>query len=234
MCMNWERFCSRRLPLVILVWAWVFLGSISTALLIAYVRGEPATFSGVTKVFDREPYLASYVEVVAVGGLPLTLTILCKDDFRVYGLRRIGMLRSVAASIPLITLILLSRILCGDLNISSFNLRFPYNVWYALLGVFAYGPLEAFFTTWLIVNTDVVFHGLEKVFSPGLLVTVLVFGLSHTFLSPQAGVVNAIGVAVEWMILGLIFKYTRNSVGPMIAWTLINGQVARLVVGCLA
>ena len=139
----------------------------------------------------------------------------------------------MAASIPLITIILLSRILCGGLNINSFSLRFPYNVWYALLGVFAYGPLEVFFMTWLIVNTDIVFHGSEKVFSPGLLITVLIFGLSHIFLSPQAGVVNAIRVAAEWLILGLIFKYTKNSIGPIIAWTLINGQVAHLVIGCL-
>ena len=144
-----------------------------------------------------------------------------------------GLLKSVAASIPLVTIILLSRILCGDLNVDSFNLEFPYDVWYALLGAFAYGPLEAFFMTWLIVNTDMVFHGSEKVFSPGLLITVLIFGLSHIFLSPQAGMVNAIRVAAEWLILGLIFKYTKNSIGPMIAWTLINGQVARLVVGCL-
>ena len=231
--MNWRKLCSKRLPLVVLTWAWVFLGSISTALLIAYAKGVPTTFSGIVDMFNREPYLASYVEVVAVGGLPLAFTILCEDSFRLYGLRRMGLLKSVAASIPLITIILLSRILCGDLNVDSFNLRFPYNVWYALLGAFAYGPLEVFFMTWLIVNTDMVFHGSEKVFSPGLLITVLIFGLSHIFLSPQAGIVNAIRVVAEWLILGLIFKYTKNSIGPMIAWTLINGQVARLVVGCL-
>ena len=45
--------------------------------------------------------------------------------------------------------------------------------------------------------------------------------------------VNAIHVAAEWLILGLIFKYTENSIGLMIAWTLINGQVAYLVAGCL-
>jgi len=56
---------------------------------------------------------------------------------------------------------------------------------------------------------------------------------SLVILSPQAGMVNAIHVAAEWLILGLIFKYTENSIGLMIAWTLINGQVAYLVAGCL-
>jgi len=145
----------------------------------------------------------------------------------------VGLLKSVAASIPLAIIILLLRALYGGLNISNFNLRFPYNIWYAILGFFAYGPLEVFFTIWLIVNTDIIFHGLEKVFSPGLLITVLIFGLSHVFLSPRVGILNAIHVAAEWLILGLIFKYTKNSIGPMIAWTLINGQVAYLVAGCL-
>jgi len=27
------------------------------------------------------------------------------------------------------------------------------------------------------------------------------------------------------LALGLIYKYTKNSIGPMIAWTLINGQI---------
>jgi len=211
----------------------MFLGSILIALLIAYVKGVPATFSEIINMFNGEPYLASYVEAVAVGGLPLALTILCKDGFQVYGLRKDGLLKSVAASIPLAIVILLLRALYGGMNISSFNLRFPYNIWYALLGVFAYGPLEVFFTIWLIVNTDIIFHSLEKLFSSGLLITVLIFGFSHIFLSPQAGIVNAIHVAAEWLILGLIFKYTKNSIGPMIAWTLINGQVAYLVTGCL-
>ena len=79
--MDRRRFCSKRTSLVILVWAWMFLGSILTALLIAYVKGVPATFSEIIDMFNGEPYLASYVEVIAVGGLPSALIILCKDGF---------------------------------------------------------------------------------------------------------------------------------------------------------
>jgi len=30
---------------------------------------------------------------------------------------------------------------------------------------------------------------------------------------------------VIFSLLGLIYKFTRNSIGPMIGWTLINGMV---------
>ncbi len=119
------------------------------------------------------------------------------------------------------------------MEFEKFSLRFPYNIWYAILSALAYGPLEAFFITWLIVNTDYRFNGLSKTISPGLLVTVLVFGLSHIVLSPQGGIMNAIRVSIYFLILSSIFKYTKNSVGPMIAWTLINGQVLYLTIGCL-
>ena len=228
-----RKLCSRRFFSVILVWVWMFLGSAITALLIARIKGAPMTFGEIIQVFNRKPYLASYVEVVAVAGLPLAFALCCRDGFRVYGLGREGLVKSVAASIPLAVIVFILRVLYGELNVSSFNLQFPYNLWYALLGVFAYGPLEAFFVMWLIVNTDKIFHSLERTFSPGLLATVLVFGFSHIFLSPQAGIVNVIRVTAEWLILGLIFKYAKNSIGPVIAWTLINGQVIFLVVGCL-
>lgn len=44
---------------------------------------------------------------------------------------------------------------------------------------------------------------------------------------------NAARVTIEWLILGMIFKQTGNSLGPIIAWTLINGQVLLLATGCL-
>ena len=114
---------------------------------------------------------------------------------------------------------LIPRILESSLKFISFNLPFPLNLWYASLGVVAYGPLEVFFVVWLIVNIDIIFKKLEKMFSPGLIITVLVFGLSHLIFA-RGGIVNAISVTVIFFILGLIFKYTGNSIGPMIAWTL--------------
>jgi len=219
--------------LVLIVWLWSIIGSIFTLALIAYVKGVPLDLERLIDMLSKEPYLASYGEVVGVGGLPLLISLTRRDSPEMYGLRRQGLLKSLALSIPPAIAILVARIAYNDLSFEGFGLSFPYNVWYAVLGVLAYGPLEVFFVVWLIVNTDNILNTLEKIVSPGLLVTVLIFGLSHMLLSPQGGLFNAIKVTIIFVTLGLIFKYTKNSIGPMIAWTLINGQVSHLLIGCL-
>ena len=224
---------SKHVLLVLTVWLWLFIGLIFTVLLIAYVKGVLLNLEQLISMLNREPYLASYGEVVGVGGLPLLISLIRRDSPEMYGLRRQGLLKSLALSILPAIAILVARIAYNDLSFEGFGLSFPYNVWYAVLGVLAYGPLEVFFVVWLIVNTDNILNTLEKTVSPGLLITVLIFGLSHIFLSPQGGLLNAIKVTIIFMALGLIFKYTKNSIGPMIAWTLINGQVSHLLIGCL-
>ncbi|RLG82143.1 MAG: hypothetical protein DRO09_00930 [Thermoprotei archaeon] len=225
--------CGRRGLLVLIVWAWLFAGLLATTVLIACVRGVPLVIEHLIDMLGREPYLASYAEVVAVGGLPLAISLVCRDDFRVYGLARKGLERSLAVSVPPALAVLVVRTMLEGVSPRSFNLQFPYNAWYATLGVLAYGPLEVFFVVWLTVNTDYALNSLKRTLSPGLLITALAFGLSHIAISPQGGLVNAVKVTVIFFILGLIFKYTKNSVGPMVAWTLINGQVQHLLLGCL-
>jgi membrane protease YdiL (CAAX protease family) len=64
----------------------------------------------------------------------------------------------------------------------------------------------------------------------GLVITVFSFGLIHILTTDLR---NAVYTSAIFLVLGLIYRFTRNSVGPMIAWTLINGQVwyiARLLV----
>jgi len=228
-----KRLLNKCALLVLIVWLWMFLGSIFTIVLIAYIKGVPLDFKQLTNMLNREPYLASYGEVIGVGGLPLLISLIRRDNFEVYGLRRQNALKSLALSLPIAMIIVILRIILGSVSFKSFDLNFPYNIWYAVLGVLAYGPLEVFFVVWLIVNTDIIFNTFERVISPGLLITVLIFGLSHLLLSPQGGLFNAITVTIDFMILGSIFKYTKNSIGPMITWTLINGQVLYLLVGCL-
>ena len=116
------------------------------------------------------------------------------------------------------------RLLGEGFKFTSFNLPFPLNLWYAFLGVFTYGPLEVFFVIWLIVNMDRILGTLERKISAGLVVTVLVFELSHVIFA-TGGILNAITVTITFFILGLIFKYTGNSIGSMIAWTPTNGFI---------
>jgi hypothetical protein len=101
-------------------------------------------------------------------------------------------------------------------------LSFPWNVWYGLLGIIAWGPLEVFFFVWLIVNTDKIFKNGMKANSWGLLITVLAFALIYIFTTDLR---NALYTGAIFLILGLIFKHTRNIAGSLMAWTLINGQV---------
>ena len=161
------------------------------------------------------------------------ISLVCRDNFSSYGLVRKGLLKSLALSIPPALALLALRIIEGATAYTGFNLEFPWNIFYASLAVFTYGPLEVFFIAWLIVNTDRVFETLDKTFSPGLLLTVVFFGLSHIILAPKGGVANALKVMLEFLVLSLIFKYTKNSLGPMVAWTIVNNQVARLLIGCL-
>ena len=223
---------SKRAIAVLAVWLWVFVGSIATIALVAYIKGAPLNLEGVADTLNKEPYLACYGEVIGVGALPLLISFVRRDRPEMYGLRKQGALKSLALSLPPALVIFIVRLIRG-FPYKGFGLSFPYSIWYAALGVLAYGPLETFFVVWLIVNTDVVLNTLNRTASPGLFITVLAFGSSHVVLSPQGGFLNAAEVTVEFMVLGLIFKYTRNSLGPIAAWTLINGQVLRLLVGCL-
>ena len=223
---------NKRALIVLAVWLWMFIGSIATIALVACIKGVPLNLEGLVDMLNREPYLACYGEVVGVGALPLLISLARGDKLEMYGLRRQGALKSLAFSLSPAAVILVTRVIRG-LSLKSFGLSFPYNIWYAALSVLAYGPLEAFFVVWLIVNTDAILDTLNKTASPGLFITVLVFGLSHVIFSPQGGFLNAVEVIIEFAVLGLIFKHTGNSLGPMVAWTLINGQVLHLLVGCL-
>lgn len=141
------------------------VGIIDTAITVwavAYVEEAAVDLDQAVRILYMKPYLASYAEVVGVGGLPLTVTLLRREGFKRYGLQRRGMLRSISLSAPLMLAIPTLRILSGDLSSVSYGLDFPYNVWYAVLGVLAYGPLETFFVVWLIENTDLILGGKKR------------------------------------------------------------------------
>jgi len=97
------RACWRRGLLVLVTWAWTFVGSALPALALALVGGAPPTFEGVASLLNSRPYLASYLEVVGVGALPLAFSLLCGDSPQLYGLRREGLAKSLALSVLLAT-----------------------------------------------------------------------------------------------------------------------------------
>jgi hypothetical protein len=92
------------------------------------------------------------------------------------------------------------------------------NALFAGLGLAAYGPLEVFFVMWLIHNTDRIFKTESKTWTWGLFITIVVYGLLHSFSQGAYALV----LAAKMLALGLVFKSTRNSIGPMLAFMLMN------------
>jgi membrane protease YdiL (CAAX protease family) len=78
----------------------------------------------------------------------------------------------------------------------------------AILAAFAYGPLEVFFVMWLIRNSDRVLKSERPTLSRGLVVTVLIYGIPHTF---SQGL-YAIVLTARYFALGWIYESTRNAI----------------------
>jgi len=180
------------------------------------------------EILRKKPYLMAYVEIVSVGLLPLVFTSICRDDLMLYGIWSKGLANSFLLSGLFIAAYFTIRFLTKGQLINSLlppspHLGFPQNIWYVTLGVFAWGPLEVFFFIWLVVNTDRIFPGGNMIVSWGLIVTVVLFVLLHMLITRSLH--NALDVGITFLVLGLVCKYTKNSIGPMIAWTLINQQI---------
>lgn len=108
--------------------------------------------------------------------------------------------------------------LTTSVQLPGLNQRTVGNIIFAILGLLAYGLLEVFFVVWLIHNTDRIFKTEAKIWSRGLLITIAIYGLLHSF-SQGA---NSLVIATEMLALGLIHKITRNAIGPMLAFMLMN------------
>jgi len=210
---------------VITTWMWFFVGAALTVLIILAIQGvQLASASEV--LAGKKVYLAVYIEIVSVGLLPLLFTLICRDELAQYGLARQGLAKSLLlSSLFVVVMFGFGYLMTGRLMTDSrptLHLDFPWNLWYGLLGIIAWGPLEVFFFVWLVINTDNIFKGKIRANPWGLIITVVLFALAHIL---TTDIRNAIYTGAIFLVLGLIYKYTRNIVGLMIAWTLINGQV---------
>jgi hypothetical protein len=192
-----------------------------------------------TAILARGSHYTSYFELIFVGLVPLVLMIFFRESPGMYGVQRRGITRSLIMGLSLALVYRLISPLISHtiavLDYRSFNLVFPGNVYYALLGVFAYGPLEAFFVIYLIVNMDILAAALTgkrslNMISTGVIAVPLFFGLCH--IVTTGNISNAAQVALYSCCYGLIYRQTGNSIGPLAAWTLANGWVQFLLVGC--
>ncbi len=193
----------------------------------------------VTAILARGPHYTSYFELVFVGLMPLILIIFFKENLNMYGIGKKGILRSLILGLSLALVYRLISPLISHTGVildhRSFDLIFPCNLYYTLLGVFAYGPLEAFFVIFLMVNIDILASAMTgkrslNLISAGAIAVGVFFGLFH--IVTTGNVSNAVQVAIFSCCYCLIYRYTGNSIGPMAAWTLSNSWVQFLLVGC--
>jgi hypothetical protein len=173
------------------------------------------------------PYWA-YMELLFVGLIPVSFSIFRSEDWSRYGISRMGLASSIAWSLLYVAVTYCyyrfedARWMWRDFYPMHSTLSVPATIYYALLEVFSYGPLEVFFIVWLVRNTEDIFFGKSWSFLVSLTVTAILYGLSHFIFQPF---IAALEVGITSCVLILIFKHTKNSIGPMIAWSLINGQV---------
>lgn len=210
---------------VIITWVWFLVGAALVIMIILAVYGFDLATA--LEVLGEKRYLAVYIEIVSVGLLPVVFTLICKDDPTRYGLGRKGLAKSLLLSGLFVAVLFgfafLSRgQLMSGVETPKFHLNLPWNLWYVTLGVFAYGPLEVFFVMWLVANTDRILKSKNRTISLGLIVTVVIFAIVHIL---TTSIYNAFYTGSIFFVLGLIYKHTKNPIGPMVAWTLINGTI---------
>jgi hypothetical protein len=205
-------------------WIWNVVGTFAIAGVV--VVSLPRNIALDRSALTLQPSLALIPilsEIILVGLLPIVFSILRRDKAAEYGITDKRLIASLvmSAGVVLIYFAYLS-IRAGDLT-SSIQLPGLHqltvgNVLFAVLGLVAYGPLEVFFVVWLIHNTDRIFKSEANIWSWGLLLTIAIYALLHSF-SQGA---NSLVIATEMLALGLVFKSTRNSIGPLIAFMLMN------------
>lgn len=215
-------------------WVWNLAGVLLTMLVVTWVLPNGTALTR-EELRDR-PLLALIPitsEIISVGLLPILFMLLNKERPAVYGISKKELLQSIGFS----TLAVIAYVALTSHKATSFNFidpagfgpGNPWNVLFALLAILAYGPLEVFFVVWLIDNTDRIFKSGERLVSAGVILTIVIYGL----LQAVSQGLNILVIAAIFLALALVYRYTRNSVGPMLAWTAMNSYIWFLVVALL-
>jgi len=214
---------------VTITWIWNIVGVLLVGLIaIALLPpGYPLT-NATLKSFPSLMPIPIIGEFLTTGFLPLLFAYVNKDQLSTYGITKKGLTRSVVISAFLSFVYLLVRfIITGnalDPEVNGLNVNVSTVVLSTLLVLFC-GPLEVFFVFFLIDNTDRHFEGNGKqergLITKGLIITILVYGLLHSMLQGPYSFV----IAMYFLVLALIYRHTKNIIGPMIAWTIMNNSI---------
>ncbi len=211
---------------VIFTWVWFFIGSLIVILIFFIIKNF--NIEETLAILNNERHLMVFIEFSSVGFMPLLITIMCKDNLGLYGVNKVkrNILKSIVTSVLMIAIMYSIGYLLNGVIIKyesyDFGLEIPWNIIFGIISVFTWGPLEVFFYIWLLTNTDMIFDERNKLFSKGLIITTIVFAAVHIL---TTNVLNVFYVGGIFLVLGLIYKYSNNILGPAIAWTMINGTI---------
>lgn len=170
-----------------------------------------------------------------VGFLCIVFVVKNKDRPDAYGLTRKGIMKSVGIGLGLIGLQsaiywLLSLPVVDpglDAFTQSLTQPFPFNFAFALFTAFSYGPLQVFFMIFLVEKLDQFFGtNASKPSYKAIAITVIIWALPHilnvSLLGLTETLLQLLKMSAQGLLILFTFKYTRNSIGPMIYWTFIE------------
>jgi len=214
---------------VIVTWVWNLFGTFLITILLLILMPTVVTNREGLKANPGLIIIPIVSEIILTGLIPIILTLINKNSLISIGIQKKRVIESTILSIPMVIIYYVLLFLITGSTIEFPTTAFHIDTfWYLLLtigAIFAYGPLEAFFVIWLIVKSDQIFKSEEKMFSKGLILTIVIYGVLHSF---SQGL-NSITIAITFLGLGLIYKYTKNSIGPMISWTIAKEYIWFLI-----
>lgn len=176
--------------------------------------------------FFRYDYVKLVLEFAFVGMLPLIIVSVRREDWRDYGFTLTNWKKSIVYGLILASPIMLVKVYAFlFLGYEGWSWNLSPIVFLSFLPV--YGPLETFFIVFSVYKMD---QGLscEKLFSTGLILSSILFGLMHTInylWHPNLTLILAnyvIGNIVPALFVGLTFKKTKCILGSSLFWTMLN------------
>lgn len=199
------------------------------------VMGAFSATLGLEYLKSHAYVLGPLLEFFLVGFLCILFAISSHDSRDVYGLTTSGIARSIGVGFALVALQSAAYWLSGlpvvnprlDAFTQSLAQPFPFSVGFALSTAFAYGPLQVFFLVFLVDRLDRHFgvEGLKTRYK-AIVITVVIWVLPHilnvSILGLGSTLIQMVKMLAEGLLVLLTFRYTKNSVGPMIYWTFIE------------
>jgi membrane protease YdiL (CAAX protease family) len=207
-------------------YVWFFLGTIVVILIFIIISGFNVGLA--MNRIQNNPHLYIFIEFSSVGFFPLLYYFLSEEKPSKYGIYSEDLLKSLLLSFFMIFIyFILGYLLNGQImtyQSYDFSLGIPWNFIVGIAGIIVWGPLEVFFFIWLIEKTRDAFLSSKNELIISALITSLIFGVILHLITTR-DIYNSIYTGIIFLLLSLIYAYTKNLIGPIIAWTLLNGQI---------